>query len=75
MAHNVASSSGCVSETVTLAIAKIKDKTPISPPINDGGVIVDRIWVKKSEIKNWLKIKEDEGYVLTAQTLSVLFYL
>lgn len=75
VAHNVASSAGCVSETVTLAIAKIKDKNPVCPPVNDGGVIADRIWVKKSEIKEWLKTKEDEGYVLTAQTLAVLFYL
>ncbi len=75
VARNVASSAGCVSETVTLAIAKINDKERIYPPVSDGGVIVDRIWVKKSEIKNWLKQKENEGYLLTAQTLAVLFYL
>lgn len=75
VASKVASSAGCVSETVTLAIAKIKDKNPIYPPVNDGGVIAERIWIKKKDIKNWLKIKEQEGYVLTAQTLAVLFYL
>lgn len=74
-ARKVASSAGCVSETVTLAIAKIGDKQCTSVPVNDGGVIVDRIWVKKTEIKNWLRQKEKEGCVLTAQTLAVLFYL
>lgn len=75
VSKNVASSAGCVSETVTLAIAQIKDKNPVKPPISDDGVIVDRVWVKKENIKQWLRQKEIEGYVLTAQTLAVLFYL
>lgn len=75
VANNVASSSGCVSETVTIAIAQIKDKTPVFTPQSDGGVIVDRIWIKKENIKEWLKQKESEGFVLTAQTLAALFYL
>ncbi len=73
-AYNVASSAGCVSETCTLAIAKIKDKTIVSLPVDDGGVIVERTWVKKSEVKDWLKKKEAEGYVLTAQMLACLYY-
>ena len=55
--------------------AYIKDKTPKETPISDGGVIVDRVWVNKKEIKAWLEEKENEGYVLTAQSLSALFYL
>lgn len=74
-AHNVSSSSGCVSETCTLAIAKIEDKTPVNPPVDDGGVIVDRIWIKKSEIYAWLRQKESEGYILTGQTLAALFFM
>lgn len=74
-AKRVASSAGCVSETCTLAIAYIKDKQIVAKPLSDDGVIVDRIWVKKTEIKEWLKKKEDEGCVLTAQSLSALFYL
>ena len=42
---------------------------------SDGGIIVDRIWVKTSEVKNWLAQKEEDGYVLTAQALAALFYL
>lgn len=75
MARKVASSSGCVSETCTIAIAHIKEKRESSSPLDDGGVIVDRVWIKKDEIKKWLCEKEKEGYVLTAQTLAGLFYL
>jgi len=74
-AKNVASSAGCVSETFVIAIAKISDKKAIQKPISDNGVIVDRIWVKKKDIKNWLTQKEAEGYVLTSQALAALFYL
>ena len=75
VAKKVASSSGCLSETCTLCIAEISDKNPVIPPISDGGVIVDRIWIKKDDIKNWLRQKETEGYVLTGQTLACLYYL
>lgn len=75
MARKVASSAGCVSETSVIAIAYIKDKTEIKTPLSDDGVIVDRIWIKKPEIKGWLKQKENEGCVLTAQALGALFYL
>lgn len=74
-AQKVASSAGCVSETSILAIAHIKNKTEIQPPVSDGGVIVDRIWVNKNNIYSWLSQKEEEGFVLTAQALAVLFYL
>lgn len=71
----VASSAGCVSETCTIAIAHIENKTEIKKPVDDGGIIVDRVWVKKSNIHTWLTEKEAEGFVLTAQVLAALFYL
>ena len=73
--NKVASSAGCVSEICTIAIAHIKNKEAVQTPISDDGVIVDRVWVKKSEVHNWLKEKEQKGYVLTAQALASLFYL
>lgn len=75
VASNVASSAGCVSETFTIALAYINKKEASTSPITDDGVIVERIWIKKSNIKEWLKEKENEGYVLTAQALAALFYL
>lgn len=74
-AKKVASSAGCVSETCTIAIAKIKDKKLQKKPIDDDGVIIDRIWIKKAELHSWLRKMEDNGYVLTAQALAGLFYL
>ena len=75
VAKKVSSSSGCLSETCTLCIAKIKDKNTVCEPVSDGGVIAERIWIKKSDIKKWLCQKESEGYVLTGQTLACLYYL
>ena len=75
VANNVASSAGCTSETSTIAIAKITNKKPIQDPVNDGGVIVDRVWIKKKDIHTWLNKKEAESCVLTAQALAALFYL
>ena len=74
-AKKVASSAGCVSETCTIALAHILDKTPVEKPIDDNGVIVDRVWVKKCEVFCWLNNMEEKGYVLTAQALAALFYL
>lgn len=73
--RNVASSAGCTSETFTIAIAYIADKEQKQRPISDNGVIVDRIWVKKSEVFTWLKQMENNGNALTAQSLAALLYL
>ena len=74
-ARRVASSPGCVSETVTLAIAYISNPNPQQEPVSDGGVIVDRILVKKNEIHSWLRAQETNGCLLTGQPLAALFYL
>ena len=73
--RKVASSAGCTSETFTIALAKISNKNEIQKPIDDNGIIVDRIWVKKKEVYNWLKDMEEKGNVLTAQALAALFYM
>ena len=74
-AKNVASSPGCVSETVTIAIAYINKYEITTAPVDDGGVIVDRILVDINHIREWLNKQEEKGYILTAQTLAGLFYL
>lgn len=71
----IASSPGCVSETVTIAFAYIKNKSTVQTPVSDGGVIIDRVWVKIKNIHQWLKTMENKGYILTGQTLAALFYL
>ena len=44
-------------------------------PVDDGGIIIDRVWVKINEIRPWLKKMEAEGNVLTAQALAALYYI
>ena len=73
--RKVASSPGCVSETVTIAIAYIDEYKIVSEPVSDGGVIVGRILINKNEIYNWLRELEENGIALTASTLAALFYL
>ena len=73
--RKVASSAGCTSETFTVAIVDVLDKKPIQNPVDDNGVIVERIWIEQKEIFAWLTKMEKEGNVLTAQALSALFYL
>ncbi len=73
--RKTASSPGCVSEVVTIAIAYINNYNIVSKPVNDGGVIIDRILVDKNNVYNWLKEQEQAGAALTASTLAALFYL
>ena len=70
-----ASSPGCISETVTIAIAYVNEYNIIKKPVSDGGVIVNRVLVDKNNIRNWLKEQEESGIALTASTLAALFYL
>lgn len=75
MSRKIASSPGCVSETVTLAIAHIHDYDVVIPPVNDGGIIIDRILINRNNVYNWLREKEEEGLAMTASTLAALYYL
>ena len=73
--HKVASSPGCVSETVTIAIAYINEYKLSAQPVSDGGVIVNRILVDRKNVYKWLRELEENGIALTASTLAALFYL
>ena len=75
MAKNVASSPGCVTETCTIAFAYIKEYTIKYEPVDDGGIIVERILVNISDIDEWLEMMSEKGYILSAQTLAALYYL
>ena len=73
--RKAASSPGCVSETSTIAVAYIDKYDVVSTPVDDGGVIVDRVLVDIDNIYPWLREQEEKGCVLAAQTLAGLFYL
>ena len=74
-AEKVSTSGGLTSECTTIVTAKIVDDRIKKEPVDDGGVIIERIRVKKSEIRNFLKDKEKKGYALSAQMLAALYYL
>ena len=73
--RRAASSPGCVSETVTIAVAYIDKYKVVSEPVDDGGVIVDRVLVEIKDIPRWLREQEKSGASIAAQTLAGLFYL
>ena len=73
--RRAASSPGCVSETVTIAIAYIDKYEVVSEPVDDGGVIIDRVLVNIKDIPHWLHEQELSGAAVAAQTLAGLFYL
>ncbi len=75
LSKKVSTSGGMTSEIATLALAIIKNDNVISTPESDGGVIVDRIRVKRSEIKKFLIQKEQEGFAISALALASFYYL
>ena len=74
-AKKVSTSGGLTSETSTILKAFITNDNICQNPIDDGGVIVDRVLIKREDIKAFLIEKEKEGYSLSAQTLAALYYL
>lgn len=74
VATNVSSSGGCTSETATIAIAEIT-KPQIQKPVDDGGILVDRILVDVENIPEFLKKEQEKGNTVSAQTLAGLYFI
>ncbi len=74
-AENVSSSAGLTSETFVIAKVLITDSLVKQTPIDDGGVIIKRIRVRKSEIEKFLTESEKQGCSISSQALAALFYL
>ena len=74
-AKKVSSSGGLTDETTTIGIATITDINLKSVPVSDDGVILDRVYVKKSDVRKFLVESEEKGYVISSQTLAALYYL
>ena len=71
----LSSSAGCISEVSTVAIAIISNIKQHQKPIDDDGIIQDRLFVKISDIKNFVKDCQNNGWCIGAQTLAGVFYL
>jgi len=71
----VSASGGLTSETGTLAKATITNPNIIKAPVDDGGVILKRIYIKKSNIKSFIKEQAEKGCAISAYALSALYFL
>lgn len=72
---NMASSSGCLSETSNVAIADIYDDTILQEPVSDDGIIIDRHVIPLDKVNDWLKAQEKQGKAISAQALACLYYV
>lgn len=72
---NLTSSAGLTSETSTLALAHIYDLEKKRIPTDDGGIITDRKEILIDKIDEFLTKAQNEGYFLSAQTLSGLYFI
>ncbi|MDD3419585.1 MAG: NUDIX hydrolase [Candidatus Gastranaerophilales bacterium] len=74
-AQNCASSSGATSEIFAIVIAKIKDKTiDYEALTSDGGIIKERHYIPKKDVRAWLKKQQSLSKSVTAQTYAGLFF-
>lgn len=73
LGNNISSSGGLTDEVCTIAKCTISADSPKKEPVDDGGVIVDRIKVPISKVKSWLLEMNKKGYVISAQTLGALY--
>ena len=74
-AKTVASSSGCTSETSTIAIADIfKDKI-FKKPITDFGIIIDIHKIPLKKVESWLKLQQKNGKAISSQALAGLYFV
>lgn len=73
LTQKLTSSAGLTDEISTVILANISEDTIKSTPVDDGGVIQERIKVEIKDINAWLKSEEEKGNTIGAQTLSALF--
>ena len=71
---NSATSAGLSSETLSYVTAIVNNDYQISLPINDGGIIVDRLYVKASDIYNYLNTIDTNTISISAPTICGVFY-
>ncbi len=73
LTNNLTSSGGLTSETSSVVLAIIEDAMPVTTPQDDGGIIVERMRIKISDIPKWLQTQEKTGGSIGAQTLAGLY--
>ena len=71
---NSAASAGISSETLSFATAIVDVNEVISEPISDGGIIVERFFVKANEVYEYLEKLDKKEISIAAATVCGIFY-
>ena len=71
---NCCTSAGLSSETLTFVTAIINDDKIVSQPMNDGGIILERIFIPVKDVKTFLNNLNKEEYSIAAATICGIFY-
>ena len=71
---NSATSAGLSSETLSYVTAFVDDDTIISKPVDDGGIIVDRFYIKTSDLFDFLSKINQNHISISSPTVCGLFY-
>lgn len=73
--QNCASSPGATSEVFAIVVADIQDKTIDNNALtSDGGIIKERHYVAKKDVRFWLEKQQSLSKSVTAQTYAGLFF-
>ncbi len=75
VAEKISSSSGCTSETSTIAIATISNPVPIQEPVSDGGILIERMIIDLDKVPEFLKEEQQKGNSISGQALAGLYYV
>ncbi len=71
--QNCSTSSGLSSETIGFVTTIIEEAKIINKPVSDGGIIVDRFYVKTSEIYQFLSSLNNSEYSIATATISAIY--
>lgn len=72
---NSSVSSGLASETLSYVTAIVAKPKQVEKPITDGGIIIDRFYIKAAEVLNYLKNIDKNTSVASATVCGIYFAL
>ena len=72
--YNSCTSAGLSSETLSFVTVIVDDYHLESTPISDGGIIIDRFFVKASQIREFLTTLDSKEYSVACATTAGIFY-
>lgn len=73
--ENLVSSGGLTSEKSTLALADIYDLEKKIEPVDDGGVIIERVEVRLDKVWEFIEEIQKKDCFMCAQTLAGIYFL